>query len=114
MVHASAGMEAFFNEVNSGALLYKALPHGVAVTFDLHGPEGGVWSVDRRGRSFPKVVRRAVARPDCLLSCSVEDFEMLLNGQLTGKQGFLEGRLRVQGDVGLILRLQRLLAPRRD
>jgi len=107
------GLDAFFSEVDDGAALYDALPDGVAVSFDLRGPGGGVWSVDRRG-NYPRVIRDAVERPDCRLSCTVEDFHDLLNGRLSSTRGFMEGRLQVEGDVGLVLRLHRIFGLGKD
>jgi len=101
------GLEAFFSEVDDDTALYDALPDGVAVSFDLRGPGGGVWSVDRRG-NYPRVLRAAVERPDCLLSCTVDDFHDLMTGRLSSTRGFMEGRLRVEGDVGLVLRLHQI------
>ncbi len=109
MGDVSLDLEAFFAEVPSGSLLSRSLPDGVAVTFDLSGEDGGVWTVHRAAEG--DLVTRAPAAPaDCALRCSTDDFRALLRGRLEPRRGFLEGRLDVVGDVGLVLRLHRLLA----
>jgi putative sterol carrier protein len=107
------GLDEFFAAVPEAEVLH-ALPDGVSVTFDLRGDGGGTWTVSRddghtevRRASDP---RRAGAGPeyaDCHLSCTVADFRALIRGELDPRRGFLEGRLAVEGDVGLVLRLQR-------
>lgn len=105
----SLDLPSFFAQVAEGVGPCADLPDGVAVSFDLRGEGGGSWTVRRRGEGF-QVLRSQVARPDCRLSCTVEDFQALLEGHLGSRRGFLEGRLQVEGDVGLILRLERALA----
>lgn len=85
---------------------FVGLPDDVSVTFDLHGDGGGTWTVTRTsGRT---AVRRAdIASPDCRIACTVGDFLALLKGDLDVRHAFLAGRLGVQGDVGLALRLRR-------
>jgi putative sterol carrier protein len=84
----------------------RVLPDGVSVTFDLRGEGGGTWTVSNRDGTT-EVARRADPYPDCLLRCEVADFQALLSGELDPRRGFLERRLAIEGDVGLVLRLLR-------
>ena len=106
---ANASLRRFFDRLPSR--LVDALPDGVSVTFVLTGDasdSSGTWTV-KRADGKARVVGERVARPDCLLQCASEDFQALLNGDLDPRAGFLEGRLTVEGDVGLVLRLHRCL-----
>jgi hypothetical protein len=105
----AADLEVFFHSVPSGSLLARALPDGVAVTFEIRGQGGGTWTVSREGDGG-EVRPGKVPRPDCRLSCSADDFRALLHGSLDPRGAFLDGRLEVQGDVGLVLRLHRIVA----
>ncbi len=109
MGEAPFDLEHFFAQVPGGSTLTHALPEGVSVTFVLSGSDGGTWTVgcDANGAT---VARTTAVAPDCSLRCSVEDFRALLGGALDPRRGFMEGRLDVVGDVGLVLRLHRLLA----
>ena len=102
-------LEAFFQQVPHGSRMAAVLPDGVAVGFDLLGVGGGCWTVTRDGEST-RVDRALSGRPDCTLRCTVTDFHALLEGSLDPRRGFLDDRLTVQGDVGLVLRLYRILA----
>ena len=107
-------VEEFFAEVPGGLgdEMSRALPEDVCVVFEL--TEGGTeatW-VLCRDEDRVRILRRAPRRPDCRLSCTAEDFLALVGGQLDGTEGFMSGRLQVEGDVGLILALQRIVVPR--
>jgi putative sterol carrier protein len=101
-------LERFFAAVPSGSALSRALPEGVSVTFVLSGDDGGTWTVRRTGDGAD-VTRDEAHPPDCALRCTTQDFRALLRGKLEPRRGFLDGRLDVAGDVGLVLRLHRLL-----
>lgn len=102
---APSRIDDFFAGVPNTGML-DALPDGVNVTFDLTGEGGGLWTVSRRGTDM-RVNRGSAERTDCRLTCSVADFRALLVGELHPMKGFVEGRLTVEGDVGLVLRLHR-------
>lgn len=103
---APARLDEFFAAVPEHEAL-SALPDGVSVTFDLRGEGGGTWTVARQG-GRTEIRRRAASNPDCHFRASVIDFRAFLRGELDARQGFLEGRFQVEGDVGLVLRLQRV------
>jgi putative sterol carrier protein len=97
----------FFEQVPTNVI--DALPSGVAVVFELSGPEGGRWTVERDDEGRGRIREVAPPRPDCRLKCSTDDFRSLLQGTLDPRDGFLEGRFEVEGDVGLVLALHRCL-----
>jgi putative sterol carrier protein len=100
-------VEALFQ--TAGNELGLALPDGAVVSFVLSGPGGGTWTMTRDGDAV-RVVRDEPAALDCRLACSVDDFHALVTGHLDGRQGFMDGRLAIEGDVGLILGLQQALS----
>lgn len=104
---APGQLERFFTSFRDRPRHAPELPDGSAVLFQIHGEGGGTWTVSRR-RGRLEVDHGITTHPDCRLSCSVEDFHAILRGELDPRQGFLAGRLEVEGDVGLILRLHRL------
>lgn len=108
---AQAGLDEFFAAVPEADPSWS-LPDGVSVTFDLRGEGGGCWTIsrDRGALAIHRTGRPGSpdsGAPDCRLRCSVSDFRALLRGELDARQGFLDGRLEVEGDVGLVLRLAR-------
>ena len=104
------GLDEFFRSSDE---LYCALPGGVSVVFDLTGPGGGLWTVQREDTGRTRVTLHETSRPDCRLRCSVEDFCALIAGDLNVRAAFLQGRLQIRGDVGLVWRLQKILVSRK-
>lgn len=95
----------FFADVDRQVL--ESLPSGVSVVFHLSGPQGGSWTVQRTDQGDSHVALGAIDRPDCIVRCSCDDFRSLVEGELDPRDGFMSGRLEVEGDVGLVLCLHR-------
>ncbi|OPX03607.1 SCP2 sterol-binding domain-containing protein [Geobacillus proteiniphilus] len=77
--------------------------------FNLSGAEAGVYQVVLRpDTGF--VVEGEQEPSDCTLSLDSEDFKKMAEGELNGTEAFMSGRLRIDGDMGLALRLQEVLA----
>lgn len=93
-------------ELAHDAQRFTDLPDGVAITFRLVGDGGGVWTLRRAG-GRSELRFGEVARPDCLLACSVEDFAAWLQGELDPIEAHVARRVQLEGDVGLLLRMQR-------
>ena len=97
-------MNEFFASASREFPLHDVMPDEVAITFELDGPDGGVWTLTRIGEKI-RVDTFANTWSDCHLKCTVPDFQALVSGNLDGRSAFLDGRVRIRGDVGLILRL---------
>ena len=80
----------------------SVLPEGVTVLLEVEGQ--GAWQLDG---GLTLGVRPPTHRPkDLVLRCSPGDFACLLDATLDPRAAFYEGRLRLEGDVGIALRLQ--------
>ncbi len=90
------------------AAVGRSLPEDVSIAVRLRGPGGGEWTL-RREDAHTRVTDGSEPTVDCILECSVADFGSLIRGELDGRQGFFDGRLRIRGDVGLALGLERAL-----
>lgn len=90
------------------AAMAATLPADVSVALEIAGPGGGAWTVVRHGPSA-RLVSGIVEPWDCYLKCADHDFEALLLGTLDYRQGYLDGRLQVEGDVGLVMKLHQAL-----
>ena len=83
------------------------LPEGVTVLVEVDG--AGSWQIDG---GLPLAMRTPTLRPkDLVLRCSPGDFALLLDGTLDARAAFYDGRLRLEGDVGIALRLQAAVQP---
>jgi putative sterol carrier protein len=111
LVLATAPMDDLFAAAPTGFALGDALPDDVELVFELTGDGGGIWTLAHRNKRT-HVARRAKPRPDCWVSCSVEDFRQMITGELSMRRAFLDGRVRARGDVGLVINV--LQAIRRE
>jgi hypothetical protein len=91
----------------------KAKPDVVAkinavYQFNISGPTGGAWSVDCTapgGAIAPGTT--AVAR--CTVAMTDTDLVNMVNGKLNPQMAFMSGKLKIQGDMGLAMKLQQIL-----
>lgn len=79
---------------------------GGTLKFDF-GPDGSVL-VD--GKSTPNSVSDGEGKSaDCTISVSMETFEKMVKGELDGTSAFMQGKLRVAGDMSLAMKLGPIL-----
>lgn len=79
---------------------------GGTLKFDF-GEPGSVF-VD--GKSSPNTVTDGEGKTaDCTISVSLETFEKMVKGELDGTSAFMQGKLRVAGDMGLAMKLGPIL-----
>jgi hypothetical protein len=102
-------LDRFFGEQLAPLMRERGdcLPAGVSVVFLLSG--GGAWRVERDAAGEIHIEGWGDGRPgrdDCTVECAGEDFLAILEGRLHPARAFLSGRVRVEGDIGLVLRLQ--------
>lgn len=83
-----------------------ALSEDVQVEFVLEGPGGGTWLVSTDEAGHARVGPPRPGTRDCRVRLSVEDFRAILAGRLDPVRAFVLERVRVEGDVGLLLQLQ--------
>jgi len=57
----------------------------------------------------PNIVSNDNVETPCTLSISLADFESVLAGDLSPMEVFMDGRLKVDGDMGVAMKLQSIL-----
>jgi putative sterol carrier protein len=91
----------------------KARPDVVAkinaiYQFNISGPGGGSWSVDCTSPSGA-IAAGTAAGARCTVAMTDGDFLNMVNGKLNPQMAFMSGKLKIQGDMGLALKLQQIL-----
>ena len=78
---------------------------GATYKFVLTGDGGGTWLVNLK--DAPGITEGDGAA-DCTLTLAADDFVQLLDDPASGQHLFFSGKLQVDGDIGLALKLQQL------
>lgn len=77
---------------------------GLNATLKFDCGDEGVVFVD--ALASPNTVSNDNKEASCTISISLENLGALLNGQLNPMNGFMAGKLKVSGDMGVAMRLQ--------
>ena len=79
---------------------------GGTLKFDF-GEPGSVY-ID--GKSTPNTVADGEGKSaDCTISVGLDTFDKMIKGELDGTSAFMQGKLRVAGDMGLAMKLGPIL-----
>jgi hypothetical protein len=91
----------------------KAKPDVVAkinavYQFNISGPGGGAWSVDCTAPGGA-ISEGTSAAARCTVAMTDADLVNVVNGKLNPQMAFMSGKLKIQGDMGLAMKLQQIL-----
>ncbi len=76
--------------------------------FNISGPGGGAWSVDCT-HPGGKIQQGSAPNAKCTVAAVDLDFLAIVNGKLNAQMAFMSGKLKIQGDMGLAMKLQQIL-----
>jgi putative sterol carrier protein len=76
--------------------------------FALTGDGGGNWFVDLT-KPGGEVKAGTLENPGVTITMAAKDFTDLVSGKLNGQMAFMQGKLKIKGDMSLALKLQQIL-----
>jgi putative sterol carrier protein len=76
--------------------------------FSLTGDGGGDWYVDLT-KPGGEVKAGKLDNPGVTITMVAKDFTDLVSGKLNGQMAFMQGKLKIKGDMSLALKLQQIL-----
>ena len=76
--------------------------------FQITGDNGGTWTVDVKNDP-PQVSAGSSGSADCTITMKDENFCSMIDGELNPQMAFMTGKLKVTGNMGLALKLQKIL-----
>ncbi len=79
---------------------------GLDATIKFAFTDGGVLFID--GKSSPNAVSNDDAEAQCTVKVSSEDFGKLVSKELDPMAAFMGGKLKIEGDMGIAMKLGRL------
>lgn len=95
--------ETVATEVRSHLMQFAGLDYKVKFVLD----EGGVLLLD--GTTIPPTLLEEDGDADCVISISEDNALKLMNGQLNSMLAYTMGKLKIDGSVGVAMKLASML-----
>ncbi|MCA1827080.1 MAG: SCP2 sterol-binding domain-containing protein [Myxococcales bacterium] len=76
--------------------------------FNITGDNGGVWTVDLT-REPGTVTAGSTGTAKCTVTASSADFMNIVSGKMNPQMAFMSGKLKIKGDMGLAMKLQKVI-----
>lgn len=77
--------------------------------FNITGDKGGTWTVDLTEAGGGKVTEGSTGNAKCTVTVGDQDFINIITKKTNAQMAFMSGKLKVKGDMGLALKLQKIL-----
>ena len=94
----------FFEGLSARADASKMAGMNNSYVFDIDG--AGVWFVTVEDGVVS--VREGEGEADCTISTTEENFQTILNGEQNATSAYMTGKLKIKGDMGAAMKLQKL------
>lgn len=101
-------IESIFDTVVSRFDADKMAGFNANVVFDLTGDNGKTYHLTIADGKCT-YGQGSVADPDASLTMATEDFEALSSGSLNPMMAFMQGKIKVDGDMSTVMKLQTIL-----
>ncbi len=85
----------------------KAAGESGVFQFDLSGDQGGKWYLVVKDGQLDGVVSGEHASADIVMSMSADDWLKVVNGEANPMMLFMQGGIKISGDIGLALKMQK-------
>jgi len=76
-----------------------------AYQFEISGEQGGTWALDIKSGACNLVVG-GVPSPSVVIALADKDWMSIREGKLNSQMAFMQGKLKIKGDMNLAMKLQ--------
>lgn len=85
----------------------KAKSIGAVYKFNVTGDNGGTWVINLKDNPG---VTEGDAPADCTITVGSQDFVDIVSGKLSAQMAFMQGKLKIAGNMGLAMKLGQVLS----
>jgi putative sterol carrier protein len=100
-------IQEVFDLMPSRFLPEQAGDMNAVIQFNLSGEGGGQWLVTIANREA-QAAQGTAANPTMTFSATAADYLAIINGQLNAMNAFMQGKVKVKGDMALAMKMQKL------
>ncbi len=105
MTERAGNIEQVFDLMPERFLPDHAGDMDAVIQMDLSGDDGGLWTLQVKNGAF-SVTAGARADADVTMSMQASDWLDIANGEANSMALFMQGKIRVSGDMGLAMKMQ--------
>lgn len=90
-------------------LILKFIGNDTCICLFFEGADEGMWYMDLKSGSGKIGQGEPPNGADCTMTLDSEDFVKMFKGELKAVSAFMSGKLKIQGDMGLAMKLEKLM-----
>ena len=102
--------EQVFSEMNGRLNADKAKKINSTYLFDIGGDGGGKWFADLTRSEGPWIEKKEGEAKCTITVPKSEDWVAIASGKMNPTSAFMQGKIKVKGDMSLAMKLQTLLS----
>ena len=102
--------EQVFSEMNGRLNADKAKKINSTYLFDIGGDGGGKWFADLTKADGPWIEKKDAEAKCTITVPKAEDWVAIASGKMNPTSAFMQGKIKVKGDMSLAMKLQSLLS----
>lgn len=102
-------VERALDSLSRSGDLEKLKGMDATIVFDIAGADGGLWTVEVEDGQV-RVEEGAAESADVTVEATSEDLIGLIKGDLNPMAAFMQGRLKVKGNLSIAMQLQKLFS----
>ena len=103
-----------FEDMNARITQEKAKKINSTYLFDIGGDDGGKWFADLTRSEGPYIEQKDGEAKCTITVPKSEDWVAIASGKMNPTSAFMQGKIKVKGDMGLATKLQSIVAMAKD